>query len=91
MLVDLAVGAETAVTVARSIGDTVARRIVLTTPSERHRLPALKQAGFNGYLVKPIRAASLKAQLVAAPRSARPRSTRRRRRRTPAAAARCRC
>ena len=34
---------------------------------ERHRLPALKDAGFAGYLVKPIRAASLKAQLVAAP------------------------
>ena len=45
-----------------------ARRIVLITPAERHRLPALKEAGFAGYLVKPIRAASLKAQLVAAPR-----------------------
>ena len=44
-----------------------ARRIVLITPAERHRLPALKEAGFAGYLVKPIRAASLKAQLVAAP------------------------
>jgi CheY-like chemotaxis protein len=53
--------------VAGSIIDTVARRIVLATPSERHRLPTLKQAGFNGYLVKPIRAASLKAQLVTAP------------------------
>ena len=42
-----------------------ARRIVLITPAERHRLPALKEAGFAGYLVKPIRAASLKAQLVA--------------------------
>jgi CheY-like chemotaxis protein len=44
-----------------------ARRIVLITPAERHRLPALKEAGFAGYLVKPIRAASLKAQLVATP------------------------
>ena len=31
------------------------------------RLPALKDAGFAGYLVKPVRAASLKARLVAAP------------------------
>jgi CheY-like chemotaxis protein len=43
------------------------RRIVLITPAERHRLPVLKEAGFAGYLVKPIRAASLKAQLVATP------------------------
>jgi CheY-like chemotaxis protein len=43
------------------------RRIVLITPAERHRLPALKDAGFAGYLVKPVRAASLQAQLVAAP------------------------
>ena len=31
---------------------------------ERHRLPDLKEAGFTGYLVKPIRAASLAAQLT---------------------------
>jgi PAS domain S-box-containing protein len=70
VLVDLAVDPEAAATMAGSIADAVARRIVLTTPSERHRLPALKQAGFNGYLVKPIRAASLKAQLATAPESA---------------------
>ena len=48
-------------------GHRTPRRIVLITPGERHRLPALKDAGFAGYLVKPVRAASLKAQLVAAP------------------------
>ena len=42
------------------------RRIVLITPGERHRLPALMEAGFTGYLVKPVRSASLKAQLSAA-------------------------
>jgi PAS domain S-box-containing protein len=41
----------------------VPRRIVLIRPSERHELPALKQAGFTGYLVKPVRAASLAARL----------------------------
>jgi PAS domain S-box-containing protein len=40
-----------------------AKRIVLIRPGERHELPALKAAGFTGYLVKPVRAASLAAQL----------------------------
>jgi CheY-like chemotaxis protein len=39
---------------------------VLITPAERHELPALQAAGFTGYLVKPIRVASLAAQLGAA-------------------------
>ena len=64
VLVDHSIGAEAA---ARVAAIATARRIVLITPGERHRLPALKDAGFAGYLVKPIRAASLKAQLVAAP------------------------
>ncbi len=42
----------------------VPRRIVLITPGERHELPALKAAGFTGYLVKPVRAASLAARLT---------------------------
>jgi signal transduction histidine kinase/CheY-like chemotaxis protein len=64
VLVDHSIGAEAAAKVA-AIAQS--RRIVLITPAERHRLPALKEAGFAGYLVKPVRAASLKAQLVAAP------------------------
>jgi signal transduction histidine kinase/CheY-like chemotaxis protein len=40
-----------------------ARRIVLLAPSERHHLPALRDLGFSGYLVKPVRAASLAAML----------------------------
>lgn len=43
----------------------VPRRIVLIRPSERHELPALKAAGFTGYLIKPVRAASLAARLRA--------------------------
>ncbi|MDP2411700.1 MAG: ATP-binding protein [Pseudolabrys sp.] len=42
-----------------------AHRIVLIRPSDRHELPALKAAGFTGYLVKPIRAASLAARFAA--------------------------
>jgi CheY-like chemotaxis protein/nitrogen-specific signal transduction histidine kinase len=41
------------------------RRIVLIRPTERHELPALKERGFTGYLVKPVRAASLAARLNA--------------------------
>jgi PAS domain S-box-containing protein len=43
----------------------VAKRIVLIRPTDRHELPALKAAGFNGYLIKPVRAASLAARLAA--------------------------
>jgi signal transduction histidine kinase/DNA-binding response OmpR family regulator len=41
-------------------------RVVLVTPAERGELPALKRAGFDAYLVKPVRAASL-AALLASP------------------------
>jgi PAS domain S-box-containing protein len=41
----------------------IARRIVLIAPGDRHELPGLKARGFTGYLVKPIRAASLAARL----------------------------
>jgi len=42
----------------------VPKRIVLIKPTERHALPALKAAGFTGYLIKPVRAASLAARLA---------------------------
>jgi len=38
------------------------RRIVLLRPGERGELAALKAQGFTGYLVKPVRAASLAAR-----------------------------
>jgi PAS domain S-box-containing protein len=50
------------------------KRIVLIRPSERHDLPALKAAGFTGYLIKPVRAASLAAQLGAENKFEDPRS-----------------
>jgi CheY-like chemotaxis protein len=42
----------------------VPRRLVLVTPTARTELPALKAAGFTGYLVKPVRAASLAARMA---------------------------
>jgi len=44
----------------------IARRIVLIRPGERHELAALKEHGFTGYLIKPVRKASLGARLTAA-------------------------
>jgi PAS domain S-box-containing protein len=45
-------------------GTHIPKRIVMIRPSERHELPALKARGFTGYLVKPLRAASLAARLA---------------------------
>jgi PAS domain S-box-containing protein len=65
VIVDHALGSAVTASFAAKIGNKPARRIVLVTPSERQELAALKDAGFTGYLVKPVRAASLKTQLVA--------------------------
>jgi PAS domain S-box-containing protein len=64
ILVDHALGSEMVQSLARAIGTSIARRIVLITPAERHELPALQVAGFTGYLVKPVRAASLAARFA---------------------------
>ena len=61
LLIDHALGLEAATALLREAGN-VPRRIVLVTPAERHELAALRQAGFTGYLVKPVRAASLAAR-----------------------------
>jgi CheY-like chemotaxis protein/anti-sigma regulatory factor (Ser/Thr protein kinase) len=63
LLVDHALGQAACEALA---SERVARRIVLVTPAARHDLPALKAAGFTGYLVKPVRSASLAARLTAA-------------------------
>ena len=52
----------TATAIRRALGALGAHRIVLVTPAARHDLPALKAAGFTGYLVKPVRSASLAAE-----------------------------
>ncbi len=38
---------------------------MLVTPAMRHELAALRTAGFTGYLIKPVRAASLAARFAA--------------------------
>jgi PAS domain S-box-containing protein len=64
VLVDHALGAAACEQLAKATKD-IARRIVLIAPAERHALAALKDAGFTGYLVKPVRAASLAARISA--------------------------
>ena len=63
ILVDRALGAEAVRAIARDAAN-VPRRIVLVTPAERHELGELKAAGFGGYLVKPVRGASLAARFA---------------------------
>ncbi len=43
----------------------IPRRIMLITPAERNELSSLKDAGFTGYLIKPVRATSLAARFAA--------------------------
>jgi len=43
----------------------IAKRIVMVTPMARGELATLKEAGFTGYLIKPVRAASLAARFLA--------------------------
>jgi signal transduction histidine kinase/CheY-like chemotaxis protein len=63
VLVDRALGPEAVHAIVRDAAN-VPRRIALVTPAERHELGALKAAGFGGYLVKPVRAASLAARFT---------------------------
>jgi PAS domain S-box-containing protein len=65
IFVDHALGRSACEELARAT-PAIPHRIVLIKPSSRHELPALKEAGFSGYLVKPVRAASLAARLAAA-------------------------
>ncbi len=48
------------------------QRIVMFTPATRHELQPSATSAFTGYLVKPLRAASLAARLTAAPEVAAP-------------------
>jgi signal transduction histidine kinase/CheY-like chemotaxis protein len=64
VLVDHALGTPVSQAVARLM-PVVPRRIVLVTPAMRGELAALREAGFSGYLIKPVRAASLAARFSA--------------------------
>ena len=62
LIVDHVLGTEAGRELAHAAAS-VPQRIVLVTPAMRTELGALKEAGFTGYLIKPVRAASLAARL----------------------------
>ncbi|MGC2132162.1 MAG: ATP-binding protein [Xanthobacteraceae bacterium] len=64
VLVDHALGSKASAALAR-IAAKIPRRIVLVTPAMRNELATLKEAGFTGYLIKPVRAVSLAARFAA--------------------------
>lgn len=53
------------------------RSIVLVSPLGRNEIPALREAGFNSYLIKPVRQVSLREQLEGAQSNDQPSSPRR--------------
>jgi PAS domain S-box-containing protein len=65
VLIDHSVGSVAMGTLLAAAHYVVEHRIILIPPGARHELPALKQAGMTGYLVKPVRAASLAGRLTA--------------------------
>jgi PAS domain S-box-containing protein len=73
LIADYGLGDEAIAALASATRHIGARRIVLITPAERGKLAALRDQGFNAYLVKPVRAASLAALLD--PAQARPELT----------------
>jgi signal transduction histidine kinase/DNA-binding response OmpR family regulator len=64
VLVDHMLGTPVCVRLAEAAAG-IPRRIALVTPAMRSELAALRAAGFTGYLIKPVRAASLAARFAA--------------------------
>jgi PAS domain S-box-containing protein len=67
ILVDRALGAAAVEALGETARRHAARRIVMFTPATRHELQLSNSNAFTGYLVKPLRAASLAARLALPP------------------------
>jgi CheY-like chemotaxis protein len=68
VLLDHALGVEDVELLAEAARPHARQRIVLVTPAARHELqPSSASSAFTGYLIKPLRAASLAARLTMAP------------------------
>ena len=63
ILVDYAMGRHACEQLIRA-ACAIERRIVLLTPAEREEIATLRQAGFSGYLIKPVRRDSLAMQML---------------------------
>src|SRR3984885_3080091 len=67
ILLDRALGAAEVESLGQAARMHATQRIVMFTPAARHELQPSPASAFTGYLVKPLRAASLAARLTAAP------------------------
>ena len=68
VLLDRALGADDVEMLGQAARPHATQRIVMLTPAARHELqPSSASAALTGYLVKPLRAASLAARLTMAP------------------------
>jgi PAS domain S-box-containing protein len=67
ILLDRALGAVDVELLGEAARAHATQRIVMFTPAARHELQPSPSSAFTGYLVKPLRAASLAARLTTAP------------------------
>jgi PAS domain S-box-containing protein len=67
VLLDHALGAGEVAALAEAARNHATQRIVLFTPATRHELQSATATAFTGYLIKPLRAASLATRLTLAP------------------------
>jgi PAS domain S-box-containing protein len=67
VLLDHALGAADIALLGEAARPHATQRIVMFTPATRHELQPSASSAFTGYLVKPLRAASLAARLTMAP------------------------
>jgi PAS domain S-box-containing protein len=72
VMLDRALGAAEVEALAEAARAHAPQRIVMFTPAARHELQPAASSAFTGYLVKPLRAASLAARLTMAPEMAAP-------------------
>jgi PAS domain S-box-containing protein len=67
ILLDHALGTKNVESLAEAAKPFATQRIVLFTPATRQELQSLRPSALTGYLVKPLRAASLAARLASTP------------------------
>lgn len=72
VLLDHALGTEDVEGLGEAARPHATQRIVMFTPATRHELQPSASSAFTGYLVKPLRAASLAARMTMAPEIAAP-------------------
>jgi PAS domain S-box-containing protein len=67
ILIDRALGADEVELLGEAARAHATQRIVMFTPAARHELLSAASSAFTGYLIKPLRAASLAARLTMTP------------------------